>query len=319
MCSKESIASIRGAGPLILDGGLATELEAQGFGLQGDPLWSSRLLHTNPQAIQDAHCRFLDSGADVVSTATYQASIKGFMEHLDMSLESAQELMKSGVHLAQEAVQQFVTSNNDTERGRPLVAGCVGAYGAFLLDGSEYSGGYAEAMSIEELKAWHRPQISCLVSAGADLVAMETIPSVKEAEALLELLREFPSCKAWLSFSCKDGRSLCDGSPFLEAVRLAQRCSQLVAVGVNCCSPLLIRPLLDTVSPLRSPDLPWVVYPNSGEEWDRLSGWNASGSKVSSIAELSQEWLKQGATMIGGCCRVGPTHITELRKRLLIK
>ncbi|CAL8252459.1 unnamed protein product [Merluccius merluccius] len=316
MCSKERLASLQGSGPLILDGGLATDLEAQGVELQGDPLWSARLLHTNPQAIRDAHYRFLVSGADVVSTATYQASINGFMKHLDMSSDSARELMMSGVHLAQEAVQQFVSSNKDTERGRPLVAGSVGAFGAFLQDGSEYSGAYAEKMSIEELKAWHRPQIGCLVAAGADLVAMETIPSVKEAEALVELLREFPGCRAWLAYSCKDGRSLCDGSTFLEAVRIAQRSSQLVAVGLNCCSPALVLPLLETVSQLRSPALPWVVYPNSGEEWDRLSGWKASETKVSSIAALSQEWMKQGATMIGGCCRIGPTHITELRTLL---
>ncbi|KAJ3599262.1 hypothetical protein NHX12_033225 [Muraenolepis orangiensis] len=312
----ESVASLRGAGALILDGGLATDLEAQGLKLQGDPLWSARLLHSNPQAIRDAHYRFLVSGADVVSTATYQASVNGFVKHLDMSWESAQELMMSGVHLAQEAVQRFVSSNKDTGRGRPLVAGSVGAFGAFLLDGSEYSGAYAEKMSIEELKSWHRPQVGCLVSAGADLVAFETIPSVKEAEALLELLREFPSCRAWLSFSCKDGRSLCDGSLFLEAVRMAHRSSQLVAVGVNCCSPALVKPLLESVSQLRSPALPWVVYPNSGEQWDTLSGWKASGAKVPSVAELSQEWIKQGAAMIGGCCRISPAHIAELRKVL---
>lgn len=55
--------------------------------------------------------------------------------------------------------------------------------------------------SSKELKAWHRPQIECL--AAADLIAFETIPSIKEAEALVELLREFPNSKAWLSFSCK--------------------------------------------------------------------------------------------------------------------
>ncbi|KAG7262520.1 hypothetical protein CRUP_000011 [Coryphaenoides rupestris] len=315
-CSMESLASLRGAAPLVLDGGLATELEAQGVQLQGDPLWSARLLHTNPQAIRDAHYRFLVSGADVVSTATYQASVEGFVNHLDLSPESARELLMSGVRLAQDAVQKFVASNKDPERGRPLVAGSVGAFGAFLRDGSEYSGAYADNMSIEELKAWHRPQIECLVSAGADLVAMETIPSAKEAEALVELLREFPGCRAWLAFSCKDGRSLCDGSAFLEAVRLAQRCAQLVAVGVNCTSPALVLPLLQSAGQLRSPDRPWVVYPNSGEEWEAATGWKTSGTKASSIAELSQDWMEQGATMIGGCCRISPAHIAALRTLL---
>ncbi|XP_054459359.1 homocysteine S-methyltransferase YbgG [Anoplopoma fimbria] len=306
-----------GTGPLVLDGGLATELEAQGAKLQGDPLWSSRLLHTDPEAIREAHYRFLLAGADVITTATYQASIPGFTKHLDVSSERARELMASGVQLAKEAVDRFVSEARPTGRRRPLVAASVGPYGAFLLDGSEYSGAYAEQMSVEDLKLWHRPQISVLSAAGADFIALETIPSIKEASALMELLREFPESKAWLSFSCKDGRCISDGSPFTDAVRLANRSTQLVAVGVNCCSPALVEPLLDSAGSLLSPDLSWVVYPNSGEDWDREQGWLTSEkSPLASVTELSPTWRKQGADLIGGCCRIGPAHIAELRLKL---
>ncbi|XP_039984195.1 homocysteine S-methyltransferase YbgG [Xiphias gladius] len=303
-------------GPLILDGGLATELEAQGTSLQGDPLWSARLLRTNPQAIRDAHYRFLLSGADVVTTATYQASITGFIAHLDVSSECARELLMSGVQLAEESVKRFVSDTRPTGQRRPLVAGSVGPYGAFLHNGSEYTGAYAKEMSIEELKVWHRPQMDCLAAAGADLIAFETIPSLKEAEALVELLREFPNSKAWLSFSCKDGRCISDGSPFTDAVQIAKRSTQLVAVGVNCCSPALVEPLLDSAGSLLSQDMSWVVYPNSGEEWDAERGWLTSGKTSASIPKLSQTWMKQGAALIGGCCRIGPAHIAELRQQL---
>ncbi|XP_040897097.1 homocysteine S-methyltransferase 1 [Toxotes jaculatrix] len=303
-------------GPLILDGGLATELEAQGTNLQGDPLWSARLLQTNPQAIRDAHYRFLLSGADVITTATYQASIEGFIAHLDVSSECARELLMSGVQLAKESVNRFVSDSRPTEQRRPLVAGSVGPYGAFLHNGSEYTGAYAEEMSVEELKVWHRQQVDCLAAAGADLVAFETIPSLKEAEALVELLREFPNSKAWLSFSCKDGRCISDGSLFTDAVQIANRSMQLVAVGVNCCPPALVEPLLDSARSLLSPDLSWVVYPNSGEEWDTEQGWLTSGKTSASIPELCHTWMKQGAALIGGCCRIGPAHITELRQQL---
>ncbi|CAB1314407.1 unnamed protein product [Coregonus sp. 'balchen'] len=282
-----------GLGPLILDGGLATELESTGCKLQGDPLWSARLLHTNPQAIKDAHYRFLCAGADVITTATYQASVEGFTRHLDITPEQANQLIMV-----------------------PLVAGSVGPYGAFLHNGSEYTGAYAAEMSVEELKAWHRPQVHCLVAAGADLIAMETIPSVKEAEALVELLREFPDCKAWLAFSCKDGQCISDSSRFSEAVQLASRSSQLVAVGVNCCPPGLVKPLLDSARRQKRPGLSWVVYPNSGEEWDTYSGWRKPENRISSIAELSLEWMKQGSALIGGCCRISPAHIAELRRQI---
>ncbi|XP_059196400.1 homocysteine S-methyltransferase [Centropristis striata] len=303
-------------GPLILDGGLATELEAHGAKLQGDPLWSARLLQTNPQAIKDAHYRFLLSGADVITTATYQASVAGFISHLEVSPERARELLMSGVQLAKDAVETFVSDTRPTGQRSPLVAGSVGPYGAFLHNGSEYTGAYAEDMSVEELKDWHRPQMDSLAAAGADLIAFETIPSIKEAEALLELLREFPNSKAWLSFSCKDGKCISDGSAFTHAVQVANRSTQLVAVGVNCCSPALVEPLLDSASSLLSPDMSWVAYPNSGEDWDSEQGWLTSGKTSALIPELSHTWMKQGAALIGGCCRISPAHIAELRREL---
>uniref|UniRef100_H3D8E0 Zgc:172121 n=1 Tax=Tetraodon nigroviridis TaxID=99883 RepID=H3D8E0_TETNG len=294
----------------VKDGGLATDLEAQGVHLQGDPLWSARLLYTNPQAIRDAHCRFLLSGADVISTATYQASVEGFMDHLNVSSEGAKELIMSGVQLAKEAVERL--------KGRrcPLVAGSLGPYGAFLHNGSEYTGDYAEKMSVQELKAWHRPQVECLAAAEADVLAFETIPSIKEAEALVELLKEFPNTKAWLSLSCKDVKRLSDGSLFRDAVQIANRSEQLIAVGVNCCPPELVEPLLDSARTLLSPEISWVVYPNSGESWDPEQGWCTSEAALPALLEMSGTWVKQGAALIGGCCRISPAHVAKLRRHL---
>uniref|UniRef100_A0A8C1KNP2 Zgc:172121 n=1 Tax=Cyprinus carpio TaxID=7962 RepID=A0A8C1KNP2_CYPCA len=340
--------------PFILDGGLATELEASGFQLQGDPLWSARILHANPQAIKDVHYRYLQSGSDVITTATYQASIEGFVKYLDLRPEEAQQMIMSGVQLAKETVREFMSSTVSENRREPVVAGSVGPYGAFLHDGSEYTGAYEEKMTVEELKDWHRPQIQCLVKAGADLVAMETIPGLKEAEALVEVLREFPEVKAWLSFSCKvtdtlhymlcylmanfihktlatvyaheldiainavrvfqDIHNISSGRRFSEAVQVACRSSQLVAVGVNCCPAPLVKPLLESAKSHKKADLGWVVYPNSGEEWDPKTGWKTK--KQTSFAKLSLDWKDQGALWIGGCCRVGPADITELKEQL---
>ncbi|KAG5833353.1 homocysteine S-methyltransferase [Anguilla rostrata] len=302
--------------PIILDGGLATELEAAGLKIQGDPLWGARFLHANPQAVKEAHTRFLRCGADVITTATYQASVEGFVQHLGLTSEQASQLLMSGVQLAKQAVQDFMADGVHPGRRVPLVAGSVGPYGAFLLDGSEYSGAYDESMSKEELKAWHRPQIQCLVSAGADLIAMETIPSLKEGEALVELLQEFPNSKAWLSFSCKDAQHICNGRRFSEAVQVAKRSKQLVAVGVNCSEPTLVEPLLESVAPHRSPDLSWVAYPNSGHDWVPGTGWKTSEKKVS-LADLSPAWRRQGAAWIGGCCCVFPADIAAIRHKLL--
>lgn len=84
---------------------------------------------------------------------------------------------------------------------KPLVVGSVGPYGASLHDGSEYTGSYAKTTTPELMKKWHIPRIQALIEGGVDLLALETIPCKVEAEMLVELLKEFPDMKAWLSFS----------------------------------------------------------------------------------------------------------------------
>ncbi|XP_029460393.1 homocysteine S-methyltransferase 1-like isoform X2 [Rhinatrema bivittatum] len=279
----------------ILDGGLSTELEAAGFQIQGDPLWSARILHTNPKAIKDVHLRFLQSGADVITTATYQASVEGFSRHLGLKRAEAAELLRLAVSVAKEAAEEF--SCQSSERKSILIAGSVGPYGAFLHDGSEYTGHYVDTMSLEELKAWHRQQIQCLESAGIDLIAMETIPSQKEAEALVDLLREFPNIKAWLSYSCQDGQCTSHGEKFEEALRVAAKSDQLVAVGVNCCPPSFVSPLLTSANKSRCLGIDWIVYPNSGEAWDPRDGWKGSSTEKP-LAAWAPEWVHLGAKWI---------------------
>ncbi|XP_078514090.1 betaine-homocysteine S-methyltransferase-like isoform X3 [Lissotriton helveticus] len=278
----------------ILDGGLSSELDAGGFLIKEDPLWSARVLQTNPLAIKDVHLRFLRSGADVITTATYQASVVGFQKYLGMCVEDATELMCSGVKIAKEAADKF--SSETSDKKRPLIAGSVGPYGAFLHDCSEYSGSYVDTMSVEELMAWHRPQLQCLESAGVDLFALETIPSQKEAEAFVALLREFPNTKAWLSFSCKDDLHIYHGEKFKDAINVATRTNQLVAVGVNCSPPTIISSLLTSANK-NNLDIQMIVYPNGGGTWDLNVGWSASILE-NTLASYAVEWADLGAKWI---------------------
>ncbi|XP_078258903.1 betaine-homocysteine S-methyltransferase isoform X1 [Rhinoraja longicauda] len=297
---------------LTVDGGLATELEAAGLQLQGDPLWSARILQTNPQAIKNVHASYLSCGADVITTATYQGSVAGFMKYLGLTSEKADQLLQSGVQLAKEAITEFLSESRSSERAMPLVAGSIGPYGASLHDGSEYSGDYVDQMTKEELKTWHRPQMQSLITAGADLIAMETIPSQKEGEALVELLREFPNSKGWLSFSCKDEQYISHGERFADAVKFVINSDQLVAVGLNCCPPDIVSSLLATVEQNKRPKGGWIIYPNRGESWNPNTGWG-NGPVKSQLAELALEWKELGAKWIGGCCRTTPADIAELR------
>ncbi|MFI7442196.1 homocysteine S-methyltransferase [Nonomuraea indica] len=284
---------------LVLDGGLATHLEALGADLS-DELWSARLLLEDPDLIRRVHADYFAAGAQVATTAGYQASIPGFVRR-GLDVAQAERLIRRSVELAAQARD---------EAGGGLVAASVGPYGAYLANGAEYTGDYD--LDEEGLLAWHRPRWEILASSGPDLLACETIPSYPEARALARLLRETPSVKAWVSFSCRDGEHLNDGTPIREAAALFASDAQVVAVGVNCTAPRHIPSLLAALSG----GLPIVVYPNSGEIWDAERRRWLGLADPAEYGQAAKEWERAGASLIGGCCRTTPEHIKQIRAHL---
>lgn len=286
----------------MLDGGLATRLEAYGRDLGGG-LWSARLLAEEPELISRVHRDYFEAGADVAITASYQASIAAFTER-GYSRPEALGFLARSVELALTERDAF---------GSGLVAAGIGPYGAALADGSEYTGAYD--LTEEELYTWHRERWQVLTTTGADLIACETLPSLSEARALARLLEETPGARAWFSFSCKDGERISDGSPLRDvAAELAPlRERGLLAVGVNCVPPRNVPSLLGEVA---AADLPSVAYPNSGEVWDAArQRWTGTGD-AEGFGEAAAEWCANGAVLVGGCCRTGPEHIRAIRTHL---
>ena len=301
---------LRGGGTLVLDGGLATELERAGFDL-AHPLWSARLLSTRPEAIAAVHRAYLEAGADCITTASYQATTVGFRRDRVTAAEAVGLLSRS-VELAlgvRDAFWAGRTGEGATGRPRPLVAASVGPYGAFRADGSEYTGAYDQ--DLDGLLDFHRERMRLLLEAGPDLLACETIPSAVEARALALLLAELAGARAWVSFSCRDGSRLSDGTPFVDAVQTVAAVPQVLAVGVNCTAPSHVESLLRAAAQVT--DKPLVAYPNSGETYDAaVKAWRGT-SDPQDWAERARAWRATGARLLGGCCRTGPDHIRTLR------
>jgi len=294
-------------GFVMLDGALATELERRGADLKHE-LWSARMLIEAPEMIRQVSQDYLVAGADIIATATYQASFEGF-EKAGISRARASNLMQLSVDLAVLAREAFWSSyENHLGRLRPLVAASIGPYGACLADGSEYHGNYdLDKMALIE---FHRPRMAELAHSDADLLAFETIPSKMEAEALIELLAEFPQRKAWLSFSCKDEQHVCHGESFADCAALAETTDQIIAVGVNCTPPQYLVPLLESAQHINKP---LIVYPNSGEEWVADENrWAGTACE----AQAAAAWYDAGARVIGGCCRTRPEDIARMRAEL---
>lgn len=296
---------------IIIDGALATELERRGADLS-DALWSARLLIDAPELIRAVHLDYLRAGADVLITASYQASLEGFRRR-GLNETQVRTLFRYSVQLASEAIEEYLIETQASMRDlRPLIAASIGPYGAYLADGSEYRGDYG--VSVDALVAWHRPRISALIETEADLFACETIPCLAEVEALIRLLQECQEMPAWLACSCRDGATLASGEPFVEAVKLADACDQIVAVGVNCTAPRYIESLLHIAR--SATDKPLLCYPNSGERWDAVARCWVEGTGVTDFAEPARQWYAAGARLIGGCCRTTPEDIAVIAQAL---
>jgi homocysteine S-methyltransferase len=299
------IASILDRYPiLVIDGALATELERRGFDLK-DELWSAKILLEKPEAIKQLHYDYFKAGADCVITASYQATIEGFMKR-GLTEEEAINLLQKSVRLAVEARDEYwADESNRAGRAKPFVAASVGPYGAYLADGSEYRGNYG--LTEEQLMDFHRPRMRALIEAGADMLACETIPSPDEARALVKVLGEFEGMSAWISFSCKDEAHVCEGERLEVCIRQVESSPQVAAVGINCTSPKFIPSLIYEAR--KATDKPILVYPNSGETYDATrNDWD--GHPVyASFGEEARVWYEAGARLIGGCCRTSPEDI----------
>lgn len=309
---------------LIIDGALATELEARGHDLN-HPLWSAKLLQDDPDGIEQVHLDYYLAGADIAITASYQASTQGLYDHFGMNDEDAASLIKTSVRLAQKARAEAYQRSGE-KRHDLLVAGSVGPYGAFLADGSEYRGDYQR--SAEEFKDFHRPRILALTQADVDLLAIETMPSMPEIQAVCSLLQsEFPDYVAWVSCTLKDADHLSDGTPLQDVLALVQQYEQIVAFGINCVPTTLVMPALQFLSSATQQGaaddsdstsaFPLLCYPNSGEIWDAGSKtWKGPKPYGHVLANQVRKWTSAGARLVGGCCRTGPKNIEAISQAL---
>ncbi len=291
--------------PLILDGGLSNVLESKGCDLN-HKLWTAELLISNPQAIIETHIEYLKAGAQIISTIGYQASIQGLR---DLGFEQAyiQELILKPVELAAEAINQF--KHNEF---KPLIAASIGPYGAYLGDGSEYRGNYG--LSDIELKYFHEERIDLLADSSSDILAFETIPSYQEAVVIADLVKHKQK-ESWISFSCKDGVHINDGTLLAKACELIEPVEKIFAIGVNCTAPNHISSLISIIKQ-HAPSKKVIIYPNSGEVFNAVDKTWKGINNASDFANQALKWVNEGADIIGGCCRIGPNHIEQIATNL---
>jgi homocysteine S-methyltransferase len=293
----------------VLDGGMASELERRGCDISG-PLWSAHVLDTSSRIIVEVHLDYLRAGADCISTVSYQVSASGYAE-LGRPATDAAAALRESVVIAEAARDQFGRENR-----RPVfIAASLGPYGAALHNGAEFHGRYE--IGFDDLVAFHAERLAVIGGTNADIVALETVPSLEEARAIAAALIEFPGISAWVSFTCKDSAHVAHGERLAECIALLNAVPEIVAIGINCTAPNLIAALIAEAKTATAK--PILVYPNSGELWDAKNRLWYGSSNVSEFAELARTWYIAGAHAVGGCCRTTPAHIRAVREVLEIQ
>ena len=287
---------------LVLDGAFGTELARRGFDTN-DELWSAKALFEKPELVEAVHRDYYEAGADVSTSASYQATVEGF-EKKGFTREQATELIVRSVRLVQQARDAFWQQKaKRAGRPQPLAAASVGPYGAYLADGSEYRGDYRASRA--ELSDFHAERLDILVAAEPDILACETLPLLDEALAILADLHLYPDMGAWISFSCKDEAHTCGGDAIADCARLLDKERQVTVIGVNCTVPQYVADLIRNIRAHTTK--PVVVYPNTGETYDAVTKtWHGSPTPY---RDFVRQWYEAGARLIGGCCRTTPDDI----------
>lgn len=329
---------------LLLDGGLATTLELDGYVLDRR-LWSAWNVVTNPNSVIEVHQRFLEGGSNIITTSSYQMSYEGFYEK-GLNNNEIENIFQQSTNCAKQAKENFIhqhqndnMNDHDNDSRYLAIATSIGCYGAHLADGSEYHGNYG--LSANEIQKWHEKKFLKLVNSGVDLIACETIPCIAEVQALVNLISQeihgnsldssssyLTPFEGWISFACNSGTTLNSNENVEDAIRYLTDPSydndtKVISswgVGINCTNPIYVNELLDVLrdNGAMNGNRPIVVYPNKGETWNANERcWElSSGYDDILFAELSLEWKKSGANILGGCCRTTPKTISCIKNIL---
>ena len=290
---------------MILDGGLGLELQRRGFGYT-TRLWSGEALLRDPQLVGAIHRAYLDAGADIIETATYQLSQATLCE-LGYEAAASDEVFARAVRIARDAIAAYRATGVRTAHAQ-LVAGSLGPYGATVGDGSEYTG--TQHLDRAALYGFHADRTRALVAAAPDFILFETIPTRTEALIVANVARDLGLEGVWISLACADGTSTYGGDRVDDTVAELDAFDCISVVGVNCTPPAAVAPIVRAIRSVTAKAI--VACPNLGQQWQTEAVGLAGGASPAELLSNVPAWLELGVEHIGGCCGVGPETIAEL-------
>ena len=306
---------------LLFDGAMGTRIQALAlgeaefrgvrFGEHPKPLKGCNdiLCLTQPQAIEKIHEEYLEAGADIVETNTFNANA---ISLLDYGIEDlAYEINAAAAAAARQAVNRFKAPDD----GSRLVAGSMGPTNRTASMSPDVNDPGFRAVTFDELAAAYYDQARGLVDGGVDLLLAETTFDTLNLKACLfaiaRLLEERElrlPVLASVTITDQSGRTL--SGQTLDAFLTSISHADLAAVGINCAfGPHQMSPFVEELS--RLSHLPVFAYPNAGLP-NEFGGYDMGPEEM---ARALTEWAREGwLNLVGGCCGTTPEHIAALRE-----
>lgn len=283
----------------LLDGGMGQELIHRSK-LPPSPLWSAQVMMNEPEIVEEVHREYIRSGAQVITLNSYSATPERLAR--DASADLFEPLQAKAIEIAQKAI-----AGSDTQ-----LAGCLPP-----LFGSYHP---EAAPDFETCLSLYR-QITDVQKGAVDVFLAETMSSIKEARAATIAAKDTGKT-VWCALSVmeKDGTRLRSTEPLQEAIE-AVKDEGADVVLLNCSPPESISTGIEI---LAKANIAFGAYANGFKKADNLK----LGGTVDSLevrpeltperyADFCRSWVEQGASVIGGCCEIGPAHIAELSRRFI--
>ena len=286
--------------PILLDGGMGQEIVNRG-GKGGFGEWALAALHENPDLVREIHCDYIEAGADVITTNSY-GTTRTRLRHMGIE-DRFEAFMRVAGELAVAA---------RAESGRP------GVRIAASLPPLEASYISEFALSFEETSAQYGEMMD-LLNPYVDIYLGETLSTSFEAGAFLQAAQSRDKT-TWLSLTLDDhGSTDLRGGESLSQVIGDLGDNMPDGLLINCCTPDSIHSALPV---LQATGLPFGAYANGFVEipdsWDEAGGVYQLATRTDLSPEVYAadvaRWIDAGASIVGGCCEVGPAHITRLRQ-----
>ena len=282
---------------VLCDGAMGTALYSRGVFINR---CYDELNLTDPETVRSIHEEYLLAGAELIETNTFGANSFRLARH--GLANKVREINLAGAKLARQAVEQLT----EKQAGKAWVAGSVGPLGVHLEPLGK--------TSLEEARTAFAEQIAALAEGGVDLILIETVAALNEAEqALLAAKQVAPNLPVAVMITVDEEVEGLDGTnPEEAAARLTAWGAD--AVGCNCSvGPATVLTAMERMRTATT--LPLIAMPNAGMP-RAVEGRNIYLCSPEYMASFARKFLRAGVQFVGGCCGTTPNHIRGMRSAL---